>query len=101
MNPFANRKLLADAYAWKRQKEQNLLDEIRIEQGMLRALRTELANLRKLEGKSLAIHYGWQSPEDVERDMLPAKQFVKTLEDLFIESMHQGTSEQLFQRREL
>jgi hypothetical protein len=101
MNLFTNRKTLADAYVWKAQKEANLLDQIRIEQTMLRCLRTELAKLRKLEGKNLAVHYGWQSPEDVDRDMQPAKQFTEELEALFIEAMYQGTSEKLFQRREL
>jgi hypothetical protein len=77
---------LRRAEEWKAERLADLTVRIRIQQCLLRNLRTESAQLRATHGHDLVMRFGWETPEEVERVMQPKREFMQTLEDLFVES---------------
>jgi hypothetical protein len=77
---------LHQAAEWKAEKLATLSVEIRIQECLLRSLRTESATLRATRGRDLVMRFGWESAEEIERVMQSKREFMQTLEDLFIES---------------
>ena len=49
-----------DAVRWQRERVAQLRAEIRIQQSLLRSLRTELAEMKNLSGKELLYRFGAQ-----------------------------------------
>jgi hypothetical protein len=80
------------AVKWKRAKLAQLCAQIRIEEAILRSLRTERAELVQLNGPMLRARFGWESPADLEflykDDML----FRQEIEDLVLEADLRGTN---------
>ena len=74
------------AEEWKAEKLAALTAQIRIQQCLLRSLRTESAQLRATHGRDLVIRFSWETPEEVERVLQPKRKFMQRLEDLFVES---------------
>lgn len=91
MSPWTNRKTLAAAYDWKREEEGRLTAEIHIQEVLLRATRTQLARLRKLEGQNLAIYYSSLDQAEVEKTMKSKQEFIEEITELFQEAMLAGT----------
>jgi hypothetical protein len=79
---FADRRTLAAAYEWRREREVILCARIRIDNSILRSLRTELAELRQLEGQRLAARYLWESPAELEETMRARREFHEELRSL-------------------
>jgi hypothetical protein len=79
---FADRRTLAAAYEWRRECEAILLARIHIDCSMVQSLRTELAELRQLEGQELAARYLWESPAELERTLRGKREFLDELRSL-------------------
>jgi hypothetical protein len=100
MNPFRiTRREIASAYAWKHNEEARLIDEIRREEIILRTTRTQLARIRQIEGRNLALYYDSLDPEDIEKSMRSKREFLEEIEGLIIEGIWKGTAGKLFEKR--
>jgi hypothetical protein len=71
------------ALEWKREYLADLRARITIEEAVLRSLRTSYAELNQIEGRDLALRYGWESAEDIERVMAGKREFQERIENLF------------------
>lgn len=80
------------ARRWKRAKLAQLSARIRIEELILRSLRTERAELVELNGRPLTARFGWESAADLEFLYRDDMRFRREIEDLFIEAELQGTT---------
>lgn len=79
------------ARRWKREKLAQLSARIRIEESILRSLRTEHAELVELHGHKLTARFGWESEADLEFLYRDDVRFRREIEDLFIEAELRGT----------
>jgi hypothetical protein len=80
------------ALKWKRAKLAELSAQIRIEEAILRSLRTECAELFQLNGEKLRARFGWESPAELEFLYRDDVRFLREIEDLFIEAELRGTN---------
>lgn len=80
------------ALKWKRAKLAQLSAQIRVEEAILRSLRTERAELVQLTGPMLRARFGWESPGELEFLYRDDLRFQRELEDLFIEAELRGTN---------
>ena len=78
--------------AWKRVKLAQLSAQIRIEEAILRSLRSERAELVQLTGPMLRARFGWESPAELEFIYRNDVRFQREIEDLFIEAELRGTN---------
>ena len=88
MNSFGRRAVLAAAYEWKREREMELRLRLEIEAVLLRSLRTELAELRQLEGAELAHRFASETPADLARTMRGKRTWLEGLKWLWIGQRH-------------
>jgi hypothetical protein len=80
------------AQRWQRAKLAQLSARIRIEESILRSLRTERADLVRLHGPKLTARFGWESDKELEFLYRDDVRFRREIEDLFIEAELQGTT---------
>src|SRR5579875_2122359 len=73
------RKMAVEAEEWRREKEGQLKAAIAIHDALLRDARTELAELRKLQGDRLTARYGAEKPAEVASVMADRRQFLDRL----------------------
>jgi hypothetical protein len=92
------RQEIAAAYGWKYDEEARLIDEIRREEIILRTARTQLARLRQMEGRNLALYYDSLAPAEVEKPMRSKREFSEEIEGLIIEGIWAGTAGKLFEK---
>ena len=76
----------------KRARLAQLSARIRIEESILRSLRTERAELVELHGRKLIARFGWESTADLEFLYRDDVRFRREIEDLFIEAELRGTT---------
>lgn len=85
------------AEEWRRERESALRAEIQIEESILHALRSELAELRSLEGEELVYRFLAESPAEVAQTMQPKRRFERQVEEILVESFLAGTWHRLFE----
>lgn len=88
MKLFRSRPVLATAYEWKRERERQIQMQIEIEAAVLRSLRTDLAELRQLEGAGLAARFVCETPEDLARTMQGQRTWLEEMKALWIGHKH-------------
>lgn len=79
------------ALKWKRAKLAQLAAQIRIEEAILRSLRTERAELTQLNGGRLRARFGSESPAELEFLYRDDARFRREIEHLFAEAEMRGT----------
>lgn len=85
------------AEEWRREREAQLRAEIQIEESLLRCARTELAELRSLEGEELVYRFLAEPPAEVAQTMQPKRRFERKVEEILAESLLAGTWHRLFE----
>ena len=80
------------AQRWQRAKLAQLSAQIRIEESILRSLRTERADLAGLHGRKLTSLFGWESDAELKFLYRDDVRFRREIEDLFIEAELRGTT---------
>ena len=88
--PFLQRKLLAAAYDWQRETEAQLKARIYIEETILKSMRTELADLRKLQGSELAARFGCETPAAVAKTMSSKEEWTDLVGEIFMHAILEG-----------
>lgn len=90
MKLWRKRTFLAAAYGWRREVEAELQASIQIEERLLHSLRSELAELRQLDGVELCARFGWETPAEVEAAMRENREWADQVETVFCEAAAAG-----------
>lgn len=83
MKLWRRRDYIAQAIAWKLEKEAVLSAEVQILETLLRSSREELAEVRNLHGLDLMARFGWESQAGV--DVAAMQEFLDECADIWIE----------------
>lgn len=88
MKLWRRRDFQSQAYRWRDERIGKLQAEVRILEALLNATRNDLATWRSLHGERLAIRFGWESQADVEATMQHYRDYVVTIQDIWIAGEH-------------
>ena len=88
MKLFAQRTLLAAAYAWKRERISTLEARIELQWKMLASLHAELAEVQALHGEKLALRFGCETLEELAQTMHGQRTWLEEMKALWIWPKH-------------
>lgn len=88
MKLWHRRDFQARAYRWRNERISQLQAEVRILEALIEVTRNDLAETRSLHGERLAIRFGWEHPADVEATMRHYREYIVSIEDIWIAGEH-------------